>query len=81
MLNIEINELLQVLNKVRLEDSEKEVILKENESFREKGIDSLTLASFYFAVEEKYKVSIPDNKLSRINSLQDLKKFLEGHIN
>jgi acyl carrier protein len=80
-MKIDGKELVDLLNKVRLEDAESAIELNEVELFKDKGVDSLTLASFYFAVEEKYNINIPDNQLGRIHSIQDLKKFIESNIN
>lgn len=38
-----------------------ESALDPHASMREKGIDSLTLVEFIFAIEDKYGISIPDD--------------------
>ena len=35
--------------------------LDPNASMRERGIDSLALVEFVFAIEDKFKISVPDN--------------------
>ena len=80
-MKIEISDLIRLMNQVREDDSESPLSISSTDLFADKGVDSLTLASFYFAVEEKYSVSIPDNVLPKIRTMTDMKNFLEGNLN
>ncbi len=50
-----------------------------NESLREKGLDSLTLVEFVFEVEDRYKISLPEQNES-IESLQGLANAVDKAV-
>lgn len=50
-----------------------------HESLREKGLDSLTLVEFVFEVEDRYKISLPEQNES-IESLQGLANAVDKAV-
>ncbi|WP_215825559.1 acyl carrier protein [Spiroplasma endosymbiont of 'Nebria riversi'] len=50
-------------------------------NFRNLGLDSLELIDLIILAEEEYKFRIPDNKLSDINTVQDLIIIIEEVVN
>jgi acyl carrier protein len=50
-----------------------------NESLREKGLDSLTIVEFVFDVEDRYKISLPDQSAD-IETLQGLANAVDAAV-
>jgi len=75
-MQVETKELMDLLNKVRLGDGESPVDLGDDDSFKSNSIDSLTLSSFFFEIEDRYKCSIPDDQIAKLISLRRIADFL-----
>lgn len=50
-----------------------------DESLREKGLDSLTIVEFVFDVEDRYKISLPDQSAD-IETLQGLANAVDAAV-
>jgi acyl carrier protein len=50
--------------------------LDPHESMRDKGLDSLTLVEFVFAVEDHFKISMPDQDMN-VDTLAELAALVD----
>jgi acyl carrier protein len=72
-------------------DSVKEVIadadvlgdaesLKNNVPLREQGIDSLDVVNIYLLLEEKFEVTIPDEDLSQVLTIDSIVEYINTKL-
>jgi acyl carrier protein len=52
----------------------------ESDFRKDLGLDSLDLVDFIMNVEKEFNLSIPDNIVADLNNLEDLNKYVNGHI-
>jgi len=51
--------------------------LEYNSIFKDIGLDSLDFANLLLAVEEKYEITIPDEEVDRLSSVEAIVEFLD----
>lgn len=51
-------------------------ILSDNESLSDQGIDSLDRQTIFLSIEETFDVSISDDEINKLNSINDILVFL-----
>lgn len=58
------------------------VLLSEEDTLKESGLDSLSLVSLIVSIEDAFRVSFTDNDLQpdKLNSLADLVRITERRI-
>jgi len=65
-----------------IRDVVKNVVINNDEDYdrpvREIGIDSLDMMSILLAIEEKYKISIPDDDVEQLKTLNLLIQYIEN---
>lgn len=54
--------------------------LVHDEPLRSQGIDSLDISIFLFALEEKYSISIPTNKVGELLSIKDFQNYVNEQL-
>ncbi len=52
--------------------------MKSDVALSEQGIDSLDIVNVYLLLEEKFGVSIPDEDLSQVQTIDDIVKYLNN---
>ena len=68
--------LLEILNTIELDIEESESNYRI--SFSDLGVDSLDLIKFITDVENYYNVEITDDNLEKINSIDDLRIYINS---
>ncbi|WP_313039168.1 acyl carrier protein [Stutzerimonas nitrititolerans] len=53
--------------------------LKADVAFREQGVDSLDFATLLLSVEEAFGVSIPDDKMESLQTIDQICSFVVEH--
>lgn len=54
--------------------------LKDTTRFVDAGADSLDFFNLIVAIQEAYKITIPDNDLGKVNTLNKLAKYLNEKL-
>lgn len=54
--------------------------LRSDLSLTDQGLDSLGMFSVVLALQEKYAVSIPDNEVDRLNTIEELIAYFNAHV-
>lgn len=75
MTRAEIEE--QLIRIVREEKTVSEELLRPETSLVEAGIDSLDSLTILFAIEEHFKISIPDDEARAVKTFKDLMDIIE----
>jgi acyl carrier protein len=70
------NELAKLLNEVLTNDGEDVKPLDFTKPLSEQGIDSLTMTSFFFEIEDRLKKEIPDEQIDKLNSIELISNYL-----
>lgn len=52
-------------------------VLSENTSFSEQGIDSLDVSSLLLSIEEVFGVTIPDEKMDELNTIEKIAAYID----
>ena len=52
--------------------------LSTSASLTSQGIDSLDKSSIFFSIEEEFNVQIPDEKVSELDSIDDIVNFINS---
>ncbi|MDR0753012.1 MAG: phosphopantetheine-binding protein [Mycoplasmataceae bacterium] len=66
---------IEIINKLKEIAKERKTKIEEqnlNKSFKELGIDSLSAISMIVDVEEKFKITLPDDDLMKIKNFEEL---------
>ncbi|AFN78738.1 mannose-1-phosphate guanylyltransferase (GDP) [Stutzerimonas stutzeri DSM 10701] len=53
--------------------------LKADVAFREQGVDSLDFATLLLSIEEAFGVSIPDDKMESLQTIDQICSFVVEH--
>jgi len=77
-MNATIEKLREILSSTPAKGAAFEI--KENESMREQGIDSLDLMDFYLNIEEAFNIQIPDEDVEKLKSLVDFEKYINQKV-
>lgn len=51
--------------------------LSESVSFSEQGIDSLDVSSLLLSIEEVFGVTIPDEKIDELNTIEKIAEYID----
>jgi len=54
--------------------------MKSDVALSEQGIDSLDVVNIYLLVEEKFEVSIPDEDLSQVKTIDGIVKYVNSKL-
>lgn len=54
--------------------------MKSDVALSEQGIDSLDVVNVYLLVEEKFEVSIPDEDLSQVKTIDGIVKYVNSKL-
>ena len=54
--------------------------LKNNTSFREAGADSFDFFTIVLAIQQEYGVTVPDEDISKVNTLEKLAEYLNAGL-
>jgi acyl carrier protein len=69
----------QLIAIVRQEKHVAEGLLKPTTTLAEAGLDSLDALTVLFAIEEQFKISIPDTEARAVRTFGDLIDIIEKH--
>ena len=68
----EVREIISNLTQIPKEE------INSKEFFTDAGIDSFSLVEIVYAVENKYEIDIPQNKLVEVHNLDDLIELIRN---
>lgn len=54
--------------------------MQSNVALSEQGIDSLDVVNVYLLIEEKFKVSIPDEDLDQVQTIDDIVTYVNNKL-
>lgn len=72
-MNIKNDVLKLIKSKLNIELNDK----KMDENFKEFGIDSLEIMELVLEIESKFDITLPDDKLLQLKTVNDLIKLIE----
>jgi acyl carrier protein len=70
----------QLIAIVRQEKSVPDELLRPETPLAEAGIDSLDSLTILFAIEEQFKISIPDDEARAVKTFSDLMDIIEKRV-
>ena len=54
--------------------------ISEEKTLNEQGIDSLDVVELYFNIIDKYGVTIPNEEIDNLKSLNDFRRYLDNVV-
>lgn len=71
-MNNEVKEIISNLTQIAKED------IDSREPFINSGIDSFNLVEIVYAIENKYEIDIPQNKIATVRNLDDFIELIRS---
>lgn len=75
-------EIINQLNNISNENNLKIKITEKNinSTFKELGLDSLSLIDIVMKLEDKFKIILPDEELMKIETIDDLVNLIQANL-
>jgi len=70
-------DLASLLNEIRINDGESSSTFDFATPLREQDVDSMTMTSLFFEIEDKLDMSFPDEEVDKLTTINAISKYLE----
>ena len=69
-------ELANLLNEIRVNDGEASSNFDFTKPLRDQDVDSMTMTSLFFEIEDKLEISFPDEEVDKLTTINAISEYL-----